>query len=505
MDRHLVERVTRLATVAMVAGLAAAFTGIPTGAGAAPLAEPAAPDQVEGAASPEVSAALQRDLGLTPAEAQERLAAEAVAMEITNKLPDQLGADYAGAWLDDQQRLVVAVTDQETVDQVRAVGAEARLVEHSEARLDRLKDTLDRAERPDPAEVTGWRVDVTTNSVVVTAKPGAAAAARAFVRSAGLSPAAVTVEISAETPRLLYDVRGGDAFYIGGGRCSVGHAVAGGFVTAGHCGNAGNSTAGFNQVSQGTFQGSSFPGNDYAWVSVNSNWTPTALVNRYDGTNVTVAGGQEAPVGASICRSGSTTGWHCGTIQAKNQTVNYAQGTVTGLTRTNVCAEPGDSGGSWMSGQQAQGVTSGGSGNCSFGGTTFYQPLQEILSAYNLTLVTGDGEPPPPPPPPPDGCDSYDNVFNWSLSGTGDYDFEPNGSYFFSSASGLHEGCLSGPSGTDFDLYLQKWSNGWVTVANSLSPSSEETLTYSGTSGYYRYVVYSFSGSGPYTVGINVP
>ncbi len=34
-------------------------------------------------------------------------------------------------------------------------------------------------------------------------------------------------------------------------------------------------------------------------------------------------------------------------------------------------------------------MTSGGSGNCSSGGTTYFQPVNEILSAYGLTLVTG--------------------------------------------------------------------------------------------------------------------
>jgi streptogrisin C len=68
--------------------------------------------------------------------------------------------------------------------------------------------------------------------------------------------------------------------------------------------------------------------------------------------------------------------------------VNYPEGTVTGLTHTDVCAEPGDSGGSWLSGDQAQGVTSGGSSDCTFGGTTFFQPVTEILEVNNLTLVT---------------------------------------------------------------------------------------------------------------------
>lgn len=59
------------------------------------------------------------------------------------------------------------------------------------------------------------------------------------------------------------------------------------------------------------------------------------------------------------------------------------------LTRTTVCAEPGDSGGSFISGSQAQGVTSGGSGNCTSGGATYFQPVNPILDAYGLTLATG--------------------------------------------------------------------------------------------------------------------
>jgi hypothetical protein len=36
---------------------------------------------------------------------------------------------------------------------------------------------------------------------------------------------------------------------------------------------------------------------------------------------------------------------------------------------------------------RALGLTSGGSGNCSSGGTTYYQPITEPLSVYGLTLV----------------------------------------------------------------------------------------------------------------------
>ncbi|MFD0659515.1 S1 family peptidase [Thermocatellispora tengchongensis] len=299
-------------------------------------------------------------------------------------------------------------------------------------------------------------------------------------------------------------MRGGDAYYINGSsRCSVGFSVTrgstGGFVTAGHCGSTGASTTGHNRVAQGTFQGSSFPGNDYAWVAVNSNWTPVGVVNAYGNGIVEVAGSTEAPAGSSVCRSGSTTQWHCGTIQQRNTSVTYPQGTVNQVVRTSVCAEPGDSGGSFISGSQAQGVTSGGSGNCSVGGTTYFQPVNEILTTYGLTLTTGDSEPPPP------GCTGYQNTYTGSLS-SGANAYQPNNSYYQSTTSGTHRACLDGPAGVDFDLYLQRWNgSAWTTVASGTTAAPDETVTYNGTAGYYRYRVHAYSGSGSYTLGITRP
>jgi serine protease len=96
--------------------------------------------------------------------------------------------------------------------------------------------------------------------------------------------------------------------------------------------------------------------------------------------------------------------------------------------------------------------------------------------------------------------------FNGFLSGTGDFDYQPNGTYYFSSVSGTHRGWLRGPTNADFDLYLQKW-NGffWTTVARSESVTSEEQIAYTGTSGYYRWRVNSFSGSGSYTFWLQRP
>jgi subtilisin family serine protease len=97
--------------------------------------------------------------------------------------------------------------------------------------------------------------------------------------------------------------------------------------------------------------------------------------------------------------------------------------------------------------------------------------------------------------------------YTGSLSGTGATSYQPNGTYYFSSVSGTHKGCLVGPtSGADFDLYLQKWNgSAWVTVASSTSSTSSETISYSGTSGYYTWQVYSYSGSGSYNLWLLHP
>jgi streptogrisin C len=364
-----------------------------------------------------------------------------------------------------------------------------KLVQRSESDLDAVKSALDANVAKAPRSVPGWYVDLPTNTVVVKSQPGKVAAAREFVASSGVPASAVRYYVTTEEPRPLIDVIGGNAYNIGSGtRCSVGFSVNGGFVTAGHCGSTGAS------------RGSSFPGNDYAWVQVAAGNTPRGLVNNYSGGAVSVAGSQDAPVGSTVCRSGSTTGWHCGTIQARNSSVTYPQGTVSGLIQTTVCAEPGDSGGSLLAGTQAQGVTSGGSGNCRTGGTTYFQPVNEILQTYGLTLVTGGGD-----PNPPTGCQSSETTHSGSLAAGGQA-YQPNNSYYRSTVSGAHVGCLVGPSGADFDLYLQKWNgSSWTVVAKGDSPAANETVTYNGTAGYYRYRVHAYSGSGGYTLGVTNP
>ncbi|WP_328908349.1 S1 family peptidase [Streptomyces sp. NBC_00234] len=229
---------------------------------------------------------------------------------------------------------------------------------------------------------TAWHVDKATGKVVVTADSTVSEAGIAKIKkAAGADAGALRIERTAGKFTQLLGP--GDAIYGSGYRCSLGfNVVSGGtyyFLTAGHCGNVANTwyTNSAQSTLIGATTGSSFPGNDYALV-------------RYDNASLSHPGGYTAAnayVGEAVKRSGSTTGTRSGSVTALDATVHYSGGgTVRGMIQTNVCAEPGDSGGALYDGTKALGITSGGSGNCSVGGTTFYQPVPEALAKYKVSL-----------------------------------------------------------------------------------------------------------------------
>ncbi len=124
-----------------------------------------------------------------------------------------------------------------------------------------------------------------------------------------------------------------------------------------------------------------------------------------------------------------------------------------------------------------------------------------ICGSGGATPTPGGGGSPTATP----GGGGTSQTYTGSLSGTGASQYRPD-PYYYSTASGTHTGSLTGPSGTDFDLYLQKWNgSSWATVRSSLGATSTEYVTYSGTSGYYRWRIYSYSGSGNYTLATTRP
>ncbi|MBR7676109.1 S1 family peptidase [Streptomyces daliensis] len=360
------------------------------------------------------------------AEGPATLTAHAAAT-LGSGLSSELGGKTAGWYFDrDSERLVMNVVDEETAREVRARGARARVVENSRAELSAAADTLaDEASIPG----TAWSADPRTNRVVVLADRTVTGADLATLRrTADAMSGTVTVrrsrgeftpfhgddgaeggdstDPSADAPGpgdggsgsgsdgADAAPVGGDAIFGGGSRCSLGFNVtldgAPAFLTAGHCGNASatwtSDQAGATAL--GTVAESRFPEADFALVAYDDTAAEApSAVDLQDGTTREITSAAEASVGMEVQRSGSTTGLSDGTVTGLDATVNYGNGDiVNGLIQTDVCAEPGDSGGPMFAGDAAVGLTSGGSGDCTQGGETFFQPVTAALEATGAEI-----------------------------------------------------------------------------------------------------------------------
>lgn len=354
---------------------------------------------------------MQRDLGLSARQAADYVRSERAASALTPRLRAELGAAYAGSWLEQDRdgrfRLVVAATDAASAAKARALGADVRLAARSLTELQSAKSRLDGLGHPNraPAGLHSWYVDVKRNQVVIEGLPQSRRQAADFASANGIDPLAIHFVASEAVPKPAEIVGGNRYNMSNGGWCSIGFPVTRGadtgFATAGHCGTVNTTTSGTNGISQGVFAGSTFPGNDSGWVRITNtaSWPLRNRVNNYAGGSVQILGQTQAPVGAAICRSGARTGYRCGVINAHNVTVNYSVGAVYGLTRTSACVGFGDSGGAYITpAGQAQGVTSGGqfqpntTDNCASNPpVSFHQPLVPLLNQYGLTLFTGGG------------------------------------------------------------------------------------------------------------------
>ncbi|MFJ3673036.1 S1 family peptidase [Streptomyces sp. NPDC090106] len=308
------------------------------------------------------------------------------AGNLASTLGEQLGGDAAGTYYDAKSKsLVVNVLDEAAASVVEKAGAEARVVRNSLAELRSAGTSVREADVPG----TSWVTDPTSNKVVVTADRTVSDAEWASLTKVvdGLGG---TAELQRTKGEFKPFIAGGDAITGGGGRCSLGfNVVKGGepyFLTAGHCTEAISEWSDSSGVI-GTNETSSFPDNDYGLVKYTSEVEHPSEVNLYDGSAQEITGAADATVGMSVTRSGSTTQVHDGTVTGLDATVNYGNGDiVNGLIQTDVCAEPGDSGGSLFSGSSAVGLTSGGSGDCTSGGETFFQPVSEALSATGTSI-----------------------------------------------------------------------------------------------------------------------
>jgi subtilisin family serine protease len=181
-----------------------------------------------------------------------------------------------------------------------------------------------------------------------------------------------------------------------------------------------------------------------------------------------------------------TSAWHTGdaatsTISGTSMASPHVAGVAALYLQGNPSASPATVTNAIVSTATSNKVTSAGTGS----------PNKLLYSL--LTAESGGG--------------TGGTTYTGTLSGTGATQYQPDGSYYYSANSGSHVGKLQGPSGTDFDLYLQRWNgSSWVQVAAAESSTSTESITYSGAGGYYyRWRIYSYYGSGSYTFTLSKP
>jgi streptogrisin D len=320
------------------------------------------------------------------------------ASDLASQLSGLLGDAFAGSYYDaGRQQLVVNVVpgdDNNVVVQAKKAGAAVREVDNSIAELRSGAQTL-KSEATIPG--TSWAVDPRTNKILVTADSTVTGTAWDRLESTvdSLGSGMATLRKSGGTFKTF--VSGGDAVFGGGARCSLGFNVTAAdgspaFLTAGHCGVAAeqwSDAQGGQPIA--TVEQAVFPGQgDFALVTYDDPATEAPSEVNVGNQTVPISGAAEATVGQQVFRMGSTTGLADGQVLGLDATVNYPEGTVTGLIQTDVCAEPGDSGGSLFTRDGlAIGLTSGGSGDCTVGGETFFQPVTTALEAVGATL--GDG------------------------------------------------------------------------------------------------------------------
>ncbi|MGC4983991.1 S1 family peptidase [Streptomyces sp. DT193] len=336
-----------------------------------------------------------RAMASEPSDASGSAASSArVAADTGAGLVSRLGTSRtAGNWIAADGRPVVAVTDSDAADAVKRAGARPKVVTHSMQDLKSATQTLGSAPR---VPGTAWAVDYTKNEVVVQADSTVSATdwSRMTKLADGIGD---SVRMQRTQGTFTTRVNGAQAIFSTSGRCSAGFNVTNGqsefILTAGHCGPAGSvwfsDNTGKQQV--GSTVTTAFPGSDFSLIQYDNGQQASAgnnnVVSIGGGNGVRITGAADPAVGQRVFRSGSTSGLRDGKVTALNATVNYPEGTVTGLVETTVCAEPGDSGGPLFSEGIALGVTSGGNGDCKTGGTTFFQPVTKALTALGVTLA----------------------------------------------------------------------------------------------------------------------
>ncbi|MFE4942660.1 S1 family peptidase [Streptomyces sp. NPDC056641] len=353
--------------------------------------------------------ALATSLGVSESAATDRLDRQADQQARLSSLGEQ-GVAMDGTYFDKKGDLVVNAVGGAAEKRVEGAGLNARVAEHGEGTLNGVKAALDKlALAQTPTGISAWAVDLASDTVTVKVNSDRSTAAKSFLKAALAHGDAVRVVNASQKLSPQGVVSPGDEMAFDGYVCSVGYGArdASGrqfLVTAGHCiENLPVLSHNGERFAEGTDSRFALGQDsvDMGIAAVDESSSIATEVGTWGraGT-VAVAGAERAPVGADVCKSGRTTQWTCGKIDSYDVSVTYSdpnggpQTVVTGLGSSSVCTQGGDSGGAYISGDQAQGMTSGGptaqrcDGTVNSRGSSYFQPLDDALDHYGLTLNT---------------------------------------------------------------------------------------------------------------------
>ncbi|MBF6214942.1 protease [Nocardia puris] len=345
----------------------------------------------------ELLSAVTRDLKISPDEYLRRAELGQQVAAFATSAQRQYPQVFAGAWLDDAGKAVVALAQgpgaQEARQAAQSAGFEVRDVAKSEAALRGEKSAFERWLDSQPAAVSalvrGVVIDTVNNSIAVRVDqagvpmPSFVDPARVIVTAPPVAgetlPQGTPIAEGVDRASLT----GGDGYAAVGGdvqlRCSFGFNGtdrSGNVVniSAGHCDPNGAAAGGANAsgvhemlpqdrrgARLGSFAKSVLGSQDYSIIRIDD-----AVADRFRNNGVRVPGaapvlieGVATPViGAPVCKSGSRTGFSCGIISAVDQTVQVGERQLTQSFSATICALPGDSGGAVVTGRMALGISS---------------------------------------------------------------------------------------------------------------------------------------------------
>jgi streptogrisin D len=318
------------------------------------------------------------------------------------RLAAEVGADSVGVYLDRDGHVNVAVTTEAAANVVRARGGIPRMATRNAAELNRATAALEATARVPGAS---WWVDPESDQVVVTTDDTVSGVQLAKVEAA-VAKLGSAARLTKTPGTVGLTMSGGDTIVSRpdnyGLACSLGFNVqadgVGGpkyFLTAGHCTNKNPDwyTKNTHEHFAVTVT-SAWPYHDYGLAEYlpDTSVVHNGDVNLYNGgahQDITSAG--DVVAGQYVARTGITSGFHDGHVKATNATTTISGSpdpiTLTGLIQTNICVEPGDSGGPLFAGSTAYGITSSSNRKCgSTDQISYFEPVTRALTANHVHI-----------------------------------------------------------------------------------------------------------------------